>query len=420
MNWSPAPDYAAHVISHDLPGALDAWRGSGVVFAETEHFELVSIPQSAPDGLLATVLAVRAKNPTDRIVTLRQLSFSGDLHQVGVQFPTGILTTPIIDDFFRPVPLPDDWRPADSHELLGIYDVGAMYIGPAATDEDNDLTNPVGLDAQLSSFSFGPAVTGIGDIRGTIPEHAFSLDTLLQVREVALGQLVTPAIMPDTGQRGEVLVRVGILGADESNEPLPDEGVVGLDEPVRIPFFSEPCDFNADGRCDIVDVDLLQAALDTSNTLFDLQEDGTIDLNDRDQWLELAGNETLGEPFVLGDTDLNGTVDATDLNRIGLNWLSNDDSLLWSGGDFNGDHVVNAADLNELGLNWLHGEAAEPVRTVPEPGAWTVFLIVFFITERRWRKQRWERNGAYDCSLERNGKTCANSYYHGSSNVAKC
>ena len=90
--------------------------------------------------------------------------------------------------------------------------------------------------------------------------------------------------------------------------------------------------------------------------------------------MNLAGEEIRGGPFVLGDTNLNGTVEATDLNSLALNWLSTDDSLSWSGGDFNGDHTVDATDLNELALNWLHGAASEGVRTVPEPE--TIFMAL--------------------------------------------
>lgn len=385
-------DYAASVVTHAIPSPLDAWRDpAGVVFAETEHFELVSIPQAAPDGLLATVLGVRTKSATNRVATLRQLSFTGDLHQVAWEFRSFTTDTAVIDDFTSPETLPDDWRQVDSHIVISDDDLGALIVPPGAMSEDNDLSNPAGLNDQLSHFSLLfddiPAMTGIGGI-GVDRYALFSLDTPLQDNFVEVAQLLTPAVMPDTGQRGEVFFRVGILGGDESNVPLPDEGVVGLDEPLAVPFFPEPCDFDGDGRCDVVDLDALLAALDTSNAAFDLQEDGIINLNDRDQWLDLAGEEALGEPFVLGDTNLNGAVDATDLNNLGLNWLSTDDSLSWSGGDFNGDHAVNAADLNELGLNWLHGVAAGPVQTVPEPSAWVMLSIVFLITERCCRKTK--------------------------------
>ena len=41
---------------------------------------------------------------------------------------------------------------------------------------------------------------------------------------------------------------------------------------------------------------------------------------------------------------MDGTVDATDLNSLALNWQSAANK--WSDGDFNADGMVNVADLN--------------------------------------------------------------------------
>lgn len=149
-----------------------------------------------------------------------------------------------------------------------------------------------------------------------------------------------------------------------------------------------PCDFDGNQLCEIDDLDtLLYQALGTGSPRFDLDgSGGTIDLADRDAWLTMAGNENIGVPFVLGDTDLNGRVDATDLNNLGLNWQRVDvDS--WELGDFNGDQTVNASDLNDLGLNWQHGVPAA-ASAVPEPIG-SMLLIVgagALLVGRRRRK----------------------------------
>ena len=66
-----------------LPDRLAAWQEpQGAVFAATELYELIAIPQRAPDGLFATVVAIRTLNPTDRIITFDGLSLEGDLHQI--------------------------------------------------------------------------------------------------------------------------------------------------------------------------------------------------------------------------------------------------------------------------------------------------------------------------------------------------
>ena len=59
-----------------------------------------------------------------------------------------------------------------------------------------------------------------------------------------------------------------------------------------------------------------------------------------------------------GDANLDGKVDAADLNIMALNW--NKPLIItraghWRNGDFNGDNIVNAADLNLLALHWRFG-----------------------------------------------------------------
>ena len=93
-----------------------------------------------------------------------------------------------------------------------------------------------------------------------------------------------------------------------------------------------------------------------------------MDLTDRDQWLVDAGTkENRGIPYVLGDSDLDGDVDAADLNMVGVNW-QRADAASWAQADFNGDKVVDAADLNSLAINWLSGVLGSAA-AVPEPNA---------------------------------------------------
>ena len=78
---------------------------------------------------------------------------------------------------------------------------------------------------------------------------------------------------------------------------------------------------------------------------------------------------------LLGDANLNGSVDSGDLNNLALSWRQ--DIALWSAGDFNANGVVNAGDLNELALHWRES-IPSAASAVPEPAAATlaVFVIV--------------------------------------------
>ena len=54
-----------------------------------------------------------------------------------------------------------------------------------------------------------------------------------------------------------------------------------------------------------------------------------------------------------GDANLDGRVDAGDLNEVAINWQGEDRG--WREGDFNGDGVVDAGDLNLVAVNWQFG-----------------------------------------------------------------
>ena len=137
------------------------------------------------------------------------------------------------------------------------------------------------------------------------------------------------------------------------------------------------CDFDLDGTCDTLDVDaLLYDGMVSGDTVFDMDGNGAVDLADRDQWLVEAGTkENDGAPFVLGDADLDGDVDASDLNVVGINWQKID-AASWAEADFNGDEVVDAVDLNSLAINWLSGVPAL-ANAVPEPNGALLMLASF-------------------------------------------
>jgi len=79
----------------------------------------------------------------------------------------------------------------------------------------------------------------------------------------------------------------------------------------------------------------------------------------------VAGTALFGQPFKLGDTNLDGLVNATDLNVLGNNWLA-EDAAGWSAGDFTGDGRVDTQDLNLVGVNW-QSDIRPASAAVPEP-----------------------------------------------------
>ncbi len=103
--------------------------------------------------------------------------------------------------------------------------------------------------------------------------------------------------------------------------------------------------------------------------------DGLVSDLDLEQWLQGAATfNGFAAPYLFGDANLDGTVNATDLNALALNWQNNISS--WGGGDFTADGVVNAGDLNKLALSWRESIPTAAV-AVPEPGCLAMLGIAF-------------------------------------------
>lgn len=134
-----------------------------------------------------------------------------------------------------------------------------------------------------------------------------------------------------------------------------------------------PGDFDADGQLTGNDIDLLTmeivAAKDSAD--FDLNGDLIVNTDDLSAWLTSAGEANVGQAFQFGDANLDGLVNASDLNDMALNWLQ--EVATWTGGDFTADGRVNAADLNVLALHWPNSPAA--AAAVPEPGSLALSFV---------------------------------------------
>ena len=111
-------------------------------------------------------------------------------------------------------------------------------------------------------------------------------------------------------------------------------------------------DLTGDGIVDVHDIDTLTIAVASGRTqsAYDITGDGTVDAADISQLATTIG-------ILPGDANLDGIINANDLNAVGRHWLQSN-CVDWSRGEFTGDGIVDVADLKVIGLRWL--QAATP------------------------------------------------------------
>ncbi len=223
----------------------------------------------------------------------------------------------------------------------------------------------VGHDVGVTSNLNGQVM----DVEIAIPATAtlgavFNLDLVEDFSAISNGAAVPPALLPLDTPFGDGTLRIGTVPAID-------------------------CDFDGDAACTVTDIDMLTAEIATggNDLSFDINSDGLISIADRNDWLSKAATENgKGAPYLLGDANLDGSVDALDLNELGQRWRQQDNQ--WSHGDFTADGAINALDLNEMGQNW---RATIPMSaaaaSVPEPSALCLVLIAMLgLLGRRGRR----------------------------------
>lgn len=129
-------------------------------------------------------------------------------------------------------------------------------------------------------------------------------------------------------------------------------------------------DFNNDGSYTCFDINslLLQIVIQADLT-FDMNDDGLLNEADIDTWLAIAGARELasGNPFLRGDANLDGSVDASDFNIWNESKFTQ--SPNWCSGNFNADLAVDGSDFNLWNSNkFSNSDNHESSLTaVPEP-----------------------------------------------------
>lgn len=162
-----------------------------------------------------------------------------------------------------------------------------------------------------------------------------------------------------SGDQGDIIAFAPTsLGAATAGKFHPFPRLVGVDLDIPLSGMtlqysdrvttSIAGDFDYDGDLDIDDLDGLISNIAVGPAhpaMFDLTNDGHVDLDDRDRWLALAGALHLpaGNPYPLGDANLDGSVDGEDFILWNLHKFTATGA--WSTADFNADGVTDGQDF---------------------------------------------------------------------------
>ena len=121
-------------------------------------------------------------------------------------------------------------------------------------------------------------------------------------------------------------------------------------------------DLTGDNDITAADIDVLFDAVRRSSdvTFYDLDKNFVLDERDAAHLVE----SILATHF--GDANLDSSVNAADLNQVGIHWQQPTCNG-WADGDFTGDGAVTAADLNEIGINWQRSAPAVAARAPRAP-----------------------------------------------------
>lgn len=153
---------------------------------------------------------------------------------------------------------------------------------------------------------------------------------------------------------------------------LDDNNIIHIDNASLSTASDRPltCDFDGDGQCDLVDIDMLYANWEAVGGEFDLDGSGAVDAGEIGIWLDVASLETNpfnvnAATFMIGDLDLDGDIDSTDLGIL-LNNFGDMNGRNYGDGNLNDDMNVDSTDLG-LQLNGFGFTSAASVAAVPEP-----------------------------------------------------
>ncbi len=363
-----ARDIGVHELGHSLGWLADEYFSAGNHFSGPEPTS-VNLTQSPATGKWD-----RWVGYDDPDTDIGQIDYyeGGGYHDTGIYRPSfnsemrsllrpfdAISREQFIYQFYQEVDPLDDWLDSTS-TLVNPDQVWVDPVDPEVIEVewrlDGDLLTDSGASLDIDSLGLSPGqYTVEARAYDGILDHSFSGDSLDWWRRsdtALLEQFVSWTLEIEATNNG---------------------------------------DFNADGIYDCLDIDALVQAVATANGNldFDLNGDGQLNAGDVNAWLAEAGNANLasGNPYLYGDANLDGDVDALDWNI----WNSHKFTTAtgWCVADFDANGLVDGSDFNRWNSNKF--KTADVVAAaVPEPTGWISLGLVLagLVCRRRAASRR--------------------------------
>lgn len=288
----------------------------------------------------------------------------------------------------------------------GLIDLGdgdrtwTISDGTAAVDllVDAPVINGSFTKAGTGTLELSSAVIYTGDVdveQGTMILNAPNLADTASVYLTTGVQLQLDFAGPDIVASAfidGVALSTGSWGAPGSGAAFTSDVFSGTGILVVTESAAPPGDFNDDSLWNCADIDALVAAIATGSTNldFDMNNDGLVTLDDitaaGSGWLAVGGannmDETGGNPFLIGDANLDGTVDGDDFSAWSANKFSA--TAAWCAGDFNADGSIDGRDL--LLWNAYKFQSSDAQAAVPEPSCGLLWLLAIVVAGASYRR----------------------------------
>ena len=284
-------------------------------------------------------------------VTYGSLAFNNDVNQDNL--PDSISQLESTWHFDHKTPVPDgkyDFYTVMLHELAH-----AIGFGGSQSWQENGFTGVwTGQEVGKILGPNSPIQFIGGHTDANVADSPRVTDGLLQE------PLLAPILRP--GERKRLTLLDLAYLRDSGYETLVDDASYG--------------DFSDDRKLSVDDLDQLitEMAIGAGDTRFDLNGNRVLENFDVLLLLRrIATQDGRDESYIFGDINLDGTVDAQDLNQVGLHWTQQVTG--WSKGDVVPDGVIDAKDLNVLGQVWLQSNSSAAISNVPE-GRFPAFVLL--------------------------------------------